>query len=260
MKNIKHYLSLYLLALLFQCAKAQNPYPTILYTDFNPDIKMVENYEDTVGLDIDQDGTSDVLVYFKHFGSVASRYGALKTTNSKWEIADCRGVDSISVPHPNVPTFGWSSIEGLMDPESHNYRYGIRFHDGVVYYYGWIKVVCEYNQATAHNEITIDKLAYCTIPNYPLLWGQTSINNSIEENEAFAFASLHPNPASGLVTITGKNLKQAEAVNILGQRVATAQGKGETLQVDITKLPAGVYFVNIIDAEGRKCVRKVVKE
>ena len=49
--------------------------------------------------------------------------------------------------------------------------------------------------------------------------------------------------------------------NTIGQRVATATGAGgETLQVDIATLPAGVYFVNVIDTEGRKCVRKVVKE
>jgi hypothetical protein len=30
--------------------------------------------------------------------------------------------------------------------------------------------------------------------------------------------------------------------------------------VDISALPAGVYFVNLTDAEGRKCVKKVVKE
>ena len=63
-----------------------------------------------------------------------------------------------------------------------------------------------------------------------------------------------------MVTITGKNLKSAEVLNTLGQRVAKVQDKGETLQVDIAKLPAGVYFVNVMDEEGRKCVRKVVKE
>ena len=42
--------------------------------------------------------------------------------------------------------------------------------------------------------------------------------------------------------------------------MTTVQGKGETLQIDIANLPAGVYFINITDEEGRKCVRKVVKE
>ncbi len=81
----------------------------------------------------------------------------------------------------------------------------------------------------------------------------------VEDNK-FEACHVHPNPTSGLVTITGKDLRQAEVLNTLGQRVATATGEGETLQVDIAKLPAGVYFVNVTDKDGRKCVRKVVKE
>ena len=75
-----------------------------------------------------------------------------------------------------------------------------------------------------------------------------------------AFATIHPNPSTGLVTITGKAIKQAEVLNTLGQRMATAQGEGEQMTVDISTLPAGVYFVNVTDKDGRKCVRKVVKE
>ena len=71
---------------------------------------------------------------------------------------------------------------------------------------------------------------------------------------------LYPNPTTGRVTVTCKDLKQAEVFNTLGQRVATATGEGEQLTVDISNLPAGVYFVNVTDGEGRKCVKKVVKE
>ena len=82
---------------------------------------------------------------------------------------------------------------------------------------------------------------------------------SIEENVNES-VTLHPNPTTGQVTITGKYLKQAEVFNTLGQRVATATDEGETLHIDLANLPAGVYFVNVSDGEGRKCVRKVVKE
>jgi hypothetical protein len=58
----------------------------------------------------------------------------------------------------------------------------------------------------------------------------------------------------------GHDLKAAVVFNTLGQQVATATGEGETLQIDIANLPIGVYFVNVTDGEGRKCVRKVVKE
>ena len=104
-------------------------------------------------------------------------------------------------------------------------------------------------------------MAYCTIPNYPLCVGQTDFTAwDVEENESTSFATLYPNPTTGHVTINGKDLKQAEVLNTLGQRVATAQGEGEQMTVDISALPTGVYFVNITDKDGRKCVRKVVKE
>ena len=82
---------------------------------------------------------------------------------------------------------------------------------------------------------------------------------SIEEAMENSFI-IHPNPTTGLVTITGKDLKQAEVFNTLGQQVATARGEGERLTVDIGALPAGIYFVNVTDEEGRKCARKVVKK
>jgi len=42
--------------------------------------------------------------------------------------------------------------------------------------------------------------------------------------------------------------------------VLSVQGEGNELRIDMAALPAGVYFVNVTNEEGRKCVRKVVKE
>ena len=103
-------------------------------------------------------------------------------------------------------------------------------------------------------------MAYCTIPNYPLCVGQTDFTWDLQENMTTVQATVYPNPTTGLVTITGQDLKQAEVFNTLGQRVATAKGEGERMTVDISALPAGVYMVNITDKDGRKCVKKVVKE
>ena len=72
--------------------------------------------------------------------------------------------------------------------------------------------------------------------------------------------NLTPNPTTGMVTITGENLRQAEVVNMLGQQVLSTQGEGNTLRIDMATLPVGVYFVTVTDTEGRKCVRKVVRE
>lgn len=140
------------------------------------------------------------------------------------------------------------------------YKAAIRNGTEGEYYYGWLEAysVVTYNYDSVW--FYLAKTCYCTIPNYPLVWGQTSLSEDIVENEATAFATLHPNPTSCLVTVTGQDLRSAVVFNTLGQRVATATGKGETLQIDISGLPAGVYFVNVTDNDGRKCVRKVVKE
>ena len=140
------------------------------------------------------------------------------------------------------------------------FKSGIRNGQDGEYYYGWMEAyaVVTYNYDSVW--FYLARTAYCTIPNYPLRWGQTSFDWGVDENEATAFATVHPNPTTGLVAINGKELRIAEVFNPLGQRVATAKGGGETLQIDISHLPAGVYFVSVTDEDGRKCVCKVVKE
>ena len=69
---------------------------------------------------------------------------------------------------------------------------------------------------------------------------------------------IYPNPTREKVAIEG--VISAKVINTLGQQVAVATSKGESLTVDLNGLPAGIYFINVIDKEGRKCVRKVVKE
>ena len=140
------------------------------------------------------------------------------------------------------------------------YKAAIRNGTEGEYYYGWMEAysVVTYNYDSVW--FYLARTCYCNIPNYPLKWGQTGLNMGFEENEVTAFATIYPNPTTGQVTISGQDLKTAKVINALGQCVAKAKGEGEQLTVDISNLPAGVYFVNITDGEGRKCVKKVVKE
>ena len=71
---------------------------------------------------------------------------------------------------------------------------------------------------------------------------------------------FYPNPTTGMVTVRGENLSQAVVTDLLGQQVLSVQGEGDELQIDMTALPAGVYLVTVTDRNGRKCVRKAVRE
>ena len=234
----------------------------IIYRDFEPDTCKYVTWSvygegiDSLKIDLDFDGTIDFWVsgYIQHGALLPTAY-----VSDGWWL--CYPEENTILDNDSI---AWKNYSFWPDG-CFNGRYGFKKQHKGNYYYGWMIAFCDMKPAKSHIEdigrnIYIDKFAFCTIPNYPLHWGQTSLTG-IEGNEATAFATLHPNPTTtGLVTIVGKDLNQAEVVNMLGQCVTTVQGKGETLQIDISKLPAGIYFVRITDDEGRKCTHKVVKE
>jgi hypothetical protein len=224
----------------------------IIYVDFEPDWIAQDSF-DTLWIDFDQDGTRDLLFYWKLNG--AATVQTLVTAES-WEIHPMRDNDTIP-PYPAISEIEelWVTHPNVLPPGGyHPYgsslKWAVRHRVGEHYYYGWFQIL---------QYVSFDKYAYCTIPDYPLMWGQTDLTG-IEENGSAAFATVYPNPTKGMVTIMGENLKQAEVLNMFGQQVLSVQGKGAELRIDLATLPTGVYFVNIANEEGKKCVRKVLKE
>ena len=107
--------------------------------------------------------------------------------------------------------------------------------------------------------VCIDDMVNCTIPNYPLRWGQTTMT-SIAGDDDDSFVSLYPNPTTGVVNIKGERLRQVEIFNSLGQRIALVQSSDEEFSVDMRGMPSGLYYAIITDVAGRRCTRKIVKE
>ena len=246
----------------------------IIYNDFVPDLSIDSRYSpnDTIKLDIDGDGNVDIRYFWEFFKWEVT--AAFRTSNG-WEARPVGVNESDTIDIITDNTYNWLGLPYTWEfgsPDTGNCWDKIAFRhivDGDLYCYGWARIyridsIWHLPQYPTYDlykyTLYIDKMAYCTIPSYPLKWGQTTLTGIEENNESNSFATLHPNPTNGQVTITGENLRKAEVVNMLGQQVAIAQGKGETLQVDISDLPVGIYFVNVTDEEGRKCVRKVVKE
>ena len=239
------------LILIAFCCHAQQG--EIIYVDFDPDW-IAQGSFDTLWIDFDQDGTRDLLFYWKLNG--AATVQTLVTAES-WEIHPMKDNDTIP-PYPAISEIEelWVTHPNVLPPGGY-YPYGsslkwaVRHRVGEHYYYGWFQIL---------QYVGFDRYAYCTIPDYPLIWGETSLTGVDEKEEPSAFAIVHPNPTNGLVSITGENLRQAEVLNVLGQHVLTVNGEGDELHIDMAALPAGIYFVNVTDEEGRKCVRKVVKK
>jgi len=252
---MKKYIFTLLALIAFVGAQAQGG--EIIYTDFDPDLTLVEgiNSNDSIMLDIDYDGVYDLKFFLVFYHFTVPVYKAL----NGWSL--CAATDSTILDSENL----------IWRPDYYLQPYttyiGLKKVVGEDCYYGWLYTYDGNTKNDKNDKNTkragtlfIDRVAYCTIPNYPLRAGQTSLTEGVNETESTAFATLYPNPSTGFVAIIGKGLKSAEVINILSQRVAMVQGNGEMLQIDIANLPVGIYFVSITDEEGRKCMRKVVKE
>ena len=254
-------------------AKAQTK-NHIIYQEFEQDFWITLTVNQSYDIDINLDGLSDL-----RYTTFEGASGAYTLASSFAAVSPCQvcyySTLTWGYPYENffldigIPLNDTSLCwGGLCHAESINpypntfplsYKIGIRYRDGEDYYYGWGEFE-ETRNGGSEALFHISKICYCAIPNYPLVWGQTSLTEGVEEKDESNFACLYPNPTNGQVTITGQDLKSAEVFNTLGQRVASATGEGEGIMVDLSGLPASVYFVNITDKEGRKCVRKVVKQ
>ena len=273
------------------CVNAQQG--EIIYREFDPPLKLIMNIygpAQTLELDFDGDGEADHRYYAEYWDFHV--WDLYEVSLNGWEIRlvcldendniITYNANDTLIPSPTYNAndslgpyspFGWRrgpDFAYYYEPDNnsngiYHEHYGIhKVIDGKNYYgwyHGYGSEGREYSGGPYLYKIYIDKIAFCTVPDYPLVYGQTSLTEGVEENgESQTFANFHPNPTNSLVTITGENLRQAEVFNMLGQQVLCVQGKDNELHIDMTALPAGIYFVNVIDEEGRKCMRKVVRE
>lgn len=128
------------------------------------------------------------------------------------------------------------------------------------YYYAWLRF---YANRILNNLASptgcIDAYAYCTIPDYPLRWGQTSLDDDIAEHYA-ANIMVYPNPTTGIINVSGENIAAIEVVNIMGQTMLKKNCDGDEANVDISSFTPGIYFVKAGMNDGNEFSEKIIKE
>ena len=81
----------------------------------------------------------------------------------------------------------------------------------------------------------------------------------VSEDALTGSVNMTPNPATGMVTITGEGIREVEVHNLLGQRVASMEGHdAKSLTLSLEGLPQGVYLVSVRLADGKRCEKKLV--
>ena len=245
----------------------------ILYQEFEPAIQRSyvlywPQEEDIIHLDFDQDGNNDWYTEqviddrWQEFMYVRFWYPVTISMAYYVSTKYIEFGDTLT----NVNWNNFIEFYGTELYHNEDHWVGFRWRRDNGYCYGWMEVglQCDNYMGTGfprNIEFSIYRLAYCTQPDYPLRVGQTCFNwDAVDDSKNLSFASIQPNPNNGHFTVVGQNLKSAVIYNAIGQKVASTQGEGNQLTLDLSAQPAGIYFVNITDSEGRKCVRKVLKK
>jgi len=83
-----------------------------------------------------------------------------------------------------------------------------------------------------------------------------SIEETTTQDEALV---VYPNPVSNQLTLQGEGIQYVRLITITGACVYESAVKQNALEIDMTALPQGLYFLSIQTEEGMN-VRKVVKK
>ena len=78
------------------------------------------------------------------------------------------------------------------------------------------------------------------------------LHNGMDEPTGSQF-NVYPNPTDGVITLSGFQMGEYRITNLTGQTLMTGQIDGEQQRIDVSGLPAGMYFISV-GGEARKFV------
>jgi hypothetical protein len=87
----------------------------------------------------------------------------------------------------------------------------------------------------------------------------TPVPFSVPETENEVSVSIYPNPASGFVTIEGKQSGRITLLDLLGNTIIDTRKESENLHIDLNGVNAGVYFIRMqLEGMDRIITRKLI--
>jgi len=196
-----------------------------------------------------QAGTFPYTAYPLGHCGFASRQGTITVTPSVSTTLFC---DPSQVTGPNAVFFDWSPIVGAT-----NYQYEYAINDGPT---------ISGSTAISHLEVS------GVLPGQSVLFTVTDATGvncfqavtatcsnlaeaSFETNTLQAF----PNPVTSVLNITNASpIEKVQVFNTLGQQVRNEKYHAKAIQVDMSALKSGIYFVKMI-SDNRTKIIKVIK-
>ena len=236
-------------ACLFSLTLFSQENGTIIYTDFEPDSIISPIKWDSSGgnpIDINFDGEDD-FVFETTFSS--SNLHKQVRTFTDWALA----MTGESNPKPISEYSHWENWHDMSTSTTNYFYIAFRHYIDMEFCYGWIRY--EYYG----DKIVINDMAYCTIPNYPLKFGQKSLTEDVAEISAANYYSLYPNPVDDRLVLKFSDDFKCEYIMIYsidGRMIKLQDADFEN--IDVSTLERGMYLIRIRTEEGKDFVEKIV--
>lgn len=232
----------------------------IIITDLNPDVYIwhtnyLQSHTDSFKIDINDDDTLDIKFYFLNT-KYSMHYIAPLNAKCFFAFFDPSNNDSLSSSQIHWYSYPFQWLIPLVD----SVRLGIKFVNGNDVYYGWVRALTK-NEGPYIKSYTIDKYAYCKMPNYPLLWGQTEITTSIPDEKMCTTGIVTISLNNDQVLINSKNVIQNVTVTgITGTEVLTKTGiNSKSAEINIGNIAHGTYIVRIEHKDGTVYTKQIVR-
>ena len=239
----------------------------IVYTDVIPDSTSTGTYN----LDLNNDGTTDFAITHSTTPwfcllNPATKISIMVTPSGTNQVADYSGTNATKMAlnaNINASVLTWNnSVNQLMASaitaisctgfsgqwfNAVNGYLGLKLISGGNTYYGWARL-----NTSGVGSFTIKDYAYNSIPNQPILAGQTTVTGIIENSFASSI-NIYPNPATNHLTIAlGNNNKKVEVTiaDITGKIIySTTASETQKIEVNTQDFVAGIYVVQIQSAD-----------
>lgn len=209
----------------------------VIFYDFVPDTSISFDTNNTLNLDINHDNIFDLQFNFVNNSSYLNAY--IRVMNSNCMLSFLYTAMNNDTLTNNLIV--WRSGNNFWNSYDCPEKIGIRFTNGNTYYYGWIRA---YINAGA---VFVDKYAFCKIPNYPFLYGQTEIITNISTPDTIGNTSVYLSNSGSIISIQSeKIIKQVKLTSSLGATIAIQNNvNSNSASISTSGLAHGTYIVRV---------------
>jgi hypothetical protein len=225
---------------------------SIVINDYVPDFKLINPNTDTLKIDFNNDSVNDVVFYL--IWSSAGNYLYIEPINIKCftTTVSYYNTDSLS---SNV--IKWRSDKKVLHGEfNKTEKIGIKIISNDQNFFGWIKA---YRENTGNTIWYIDKYAFCTIPDYPLLWGQTELTGA-KEIKYQDKVKVSVDGQSKSINIQSKEMvKDISLINSAGRVIQKWRNlKSSMVDIPSEGIKGGIYLIRVKKMNNEVYTEKVV--